>query len=409
MKYIIIGNGIAGVHAAESIRRIDTCGTIQMISDETTSPYSRPMISHVLAGVTDSQKIHIRPPNFYAQLNIEPLFGKRITQIDIPKKQIHLDANTLDYDRLLIASGADPRPINAEGQDLQNIFFMRTVAQVLQIKKALLKTKRALVLGGGLVGFKAAYGLMHRGIPVTMIIGSQYPLSMQVDPTAGHLILESLRKKGLDVRVGLSVTSFEGKQTVQGAFLSDGTHLSCDLVIIGKGVLPSKAFISDNDIQTQSGILVDQHMTTNIPDIFAAGDVAQCYDIVRQSPWINAIWPEAVLQGRIAGANMAGKSLTHKGSLGRNVIRMFDLDILTAGLVNPPDNSSYIVISDHNARNRYYRKFVFNNNRLIGVVMVNNIEQGGLFVSLIVNQIPIQFPLKNFLTRTFNFGKMLKK
>jgi len=388
MKYVIIGNGIAGTMAAETIRQIDTQGEIKMISDENNVPYSRPLISNVLAGLTQPNNIQIRNNEFYEKHNIETCFGQRVKHLCTKNKQITTDSDTIHYDRLLIASGADARPVKAQNQNLKNIFFMRNLSQVQQILKALPETKRALVLGGGLVGFKAASAMVYHHIPVSMVIGSDYPLSMQVDRSAGEIIYHGLQYHGIDIILNQSVQAFEGKEAVQGVYLSDGSYLACDLVIIGKGVLPSKGFVSDTDIQTDLGIIVDQHLATNISDIFAAGDVAQCIDIVRKTSWVNAIWPEAVLQGRIAGANMAGKTLVHKGSLGRNVIRLFDMDILTAGLVNPPDDSSYKIVS-HHGRFNFYRKMVFKNNLLVGIVMVNGIELGGMYLSHIANEIPV--------------------
>ena len=153
-----------------------------------------------------------------------------------------------------------------------------------------------------------------------MLIASGYPLSMQVDETAGKLILDELRENGLKVRVGISVEAFDGNASVTGAHLSDGTRTSCDLVVVGKGVLPALSFVPRDKIDIDLGILVNEQMETSTAGIFAAGDVAECVDISRKTRWVNAIWPEAVTQGRIAGTNMAGRQVSYKGSLSRNVL-----------------------------------------------------------------------------------------
>jgi len=391
MNHVIIGNGIAGVSAAESIRELDGSGSIFMIGDEPVVPYCRPMISIVLEGIVSPSKRPIRGSDFYEDLNITPVLGSRVARMDVDAKTLFLsDGKTLPYDTLLIASGADPRSIKARTEHLTNIFFMRNQHQVLKMLEALPETRRALVLGGGLVGFKAASGLLHRGIDVTMLIQSAYPLSLQVDETAGRMILAELTRRGLKVRVGVEVTAFKGADRVTGAYLSDGSEVSCDLVIVGKGVLPSVSFVPRDRIQVDLGIVGDDHLQTTCPGIYAAGDVAESMDIARKIRWVNAIWPEAVAQGRIAGMNMAGRRVTYKGSLSRNVIRIFGLDILAAGWVNAPDDPRFTVLSEHNRRLSTYRRLVFEGDRLIGATLVNRIETGGILTAMIQNEIPVR-------------------
>ncbi|MEE4352992.1 MAG: FAD-dependent oxidoreductase [Desulfatiglans sp.] len=408
MEYVILGNGIAGVCAAETIRGLDSEGSIRMVADEPVTPYSRPMISMVLAGEVSEDKLPIRNRTFFKDLNIKPVLGNRVTGIDVDKKEVMVqNGASLAFDKLLIATGADPRPIKAEGMDRKNIFYMRTQAHVQEMLKVLPDVRKALVLGGGLVGFKAAYALMQRGLEVSMLITSGYPLSMQVDEAAGGMIRKELEKFGLNVTVGMSVVAFEGEGAVTGAILSDGTHASCDLVVVGKGVRPACSFVPGDQIDKDLGIVVNEYMETSVRDVFAAGDVAESMDISRQEPWINAIWPEAVAQGRVAGANMAGRQVPYKGSLSRNVMRIFDLDLMTMGLVNPPPDSEFEVITAHDQRRKTYRKLVFRQDILVGAVLINNIDQGGIFMGLIHNEVPLHIPKSLLAEPTFNFKQLV--
>ena len=408
MEYVILGNGIAGVCAAETIRQYDSEVGITMVADETFTPYSRPMISMVLAGEVESDKLPIRSTNFYEDLKITAVLGSRVSGIDVDQKQVMIQNGTsLRFDKLLIATGADPRPIKAEGMNLQNIFFMRTEAHIRNMLAVIPQTQKALVLGGGLVGFKAAYGLLQRGLDVTMLITSGYPLSMQVDESAGKMILDELRDYGLKVRVGISVEAFDGNESVSGAHLSDGTRTPCDLVVVGKGVLPALSFVPRDKIDIDLGILVNEQMETSTADIFAAGDVAECVDISRKTRWVNAIWPEAATQGRIAGTNMTGRPMSYRGSLSRNVLRILNLDVMTMGLVNPPDTSKYEVISGGEPRRGTYRKLVFRKNVLTGAVLINAIEQGGIFMGLIQNEIPLNVPNSVLAQPSFNFKQLM--
>jgi nitrite reductase (NADH) large subunit len=408
VHHVIIGNGIAGISAAEAIRQLDPQSPITMIGDETEPPYCRPMISLVLEGVLGAERLPIRGSDFYQTSKITPLLGKRVAAVDAAARQVRIDGGrTVTYDRLLIASGADPRPIKASGRDLENIFFLRNQAHVSRMLAVLPHARHALVLGGGLVGFKAAYGLLRRGLRVTLLIRSGYPLSMQADETAGRMVLAELLRNGLDVRVGVEVAGFDGGPMVRGAQLSDNTRLACDLVVVGKGVLPAVPFVDRRQIAVDLGILVDRHMRTNAPDVYAAGDVAEGVDLARKTRWVNAIWPEAVAQGRLAGINMAGRPVAGSGSLGRNVIRIFDLDIMTGGIVAPPSDDGFESVHVHDARRRCYRKLVFQDNRLVGMVMVNRIEQGGVLLSLIQRQTPITVAKEALLAPGFNYKQLL--
>jgi len=409
MKYVIIGSGVAGIHAAEAIRHRDREGDITLIGDETSPPYCRPMISMVLEGTTPPERLPIRGKDFYRRLAITPILGRRVSEIDVEASIVRLPGleDGIPFDRLLIASGADPRPIAASGLHLANIFYMRTERHVREMLDAIPTVKTALVLGGGLVGFKAAYGLLRRGIRVTQLIRSAYPLSMQVDRTAGEMILGELLRKGLDVRVGLSAAAFDGNGRVEGVRFSDGSEIACDMVVIGKGVLPALSFVPRDRIDVDLGVLVNAHMETSAPGIYAAGDAAEFVDIARKTRWVNAIWPEAVIQGRVAGMNMAGRPVSLKGSLSRNVIRIFDMDVMTGGWVDPPDNAGFEVLSRFDHRRKTYRKLVLDGRRLVGMVMVNDIAQGGLLISLIQSETSLPISGNALVSPGFNYRQLL--
>ncbi|RJP64322.1 MAG: NAD(P)/FAD-dependent oxidoreductase [Candidatus Abyssobacteria bacterium SURF_17] len=409
MKHLIIGNGVAGITAIEGIRQLDPESSIALIAGETRHPYCRPMISHLLDGSVSPGQLLMRPRDFYDRMRVEVASGEWAKAIDVDNETVLTDkGNAFGFDRLLIASGADPRPIKADGLELANIFSMRTQEHVEAIVSALPEASRALVLGGGLVGFKAAYGLLRRGLHVTMLIRSRYPLSMQVDAFAGEMLLDELAGEGLEVRVDIEVTAFEGNGRVSEAHLSDGTSIPCDLAIIGKGVLPATSFVPLDRITVDLGIVVNEHMETSASGIYAAGDVAESIDRARKQRWVNALWPVAVEQGRIAGMNMAGRRVSYKGSLSRNVMRVFDTDILTAGIVNPPKEDEYHVISHCDRRRGTYRKLVFRDDVLVGVVMVNSVEQGGVLVALINDGTPISREKELLLHPSFNYAKLAR-
>ncbi|MDJ0783872.1 MAG: FAD-dependent oxidoreductase [Desulfosarcinaceae bacterium] len=408
MTHLIIGNGIAGVCAAEAIREMDADTPIVMVSDENLPPYSRPMLSQILEGAQPFEKLPVRSPAFYDQLHITPVLGARVSAVHPTDKRVSFaDGRQLPYQRLLIASGADARRLTVPGGDLANIFYLRTAADVRLQLAAIGDARRALVLGGGLVGFKAAYGLMKQGLPVTMLITSAHPLSMQVDPVAGAMIRDTLVTHGLNVEVGISVTAFDGERQVSAAHTDDGRVLPCDLVIVGKGVRPAVTYLPADEIQIDLGVLVDGHLQTSAADVYAAGDVAEARDLVRHVPWVNAIWPEAALQGRIAGQNMAGRPVRYAGSLGRNVMRVFDLDVMALGLANAEGLEGLQVIRSGGAAAGWFRSLVLRDGVLVGATVINRFEQGGLLRALIEQGRPLPVPPESLLSPNFNIARLL--
>jgi NAD(P)H-nitrite reductase large subunit len=413
MRHVVIGNGISGTSAIEAIRYIDPEARITLIAGEPFLPYSRPMISMVLEGAVRADRLPLRPEKFYESLQIETAIGEWVRKVDTENHLVETDkGNRFPYDRLLIASGADPRPLKVPGTDLPNVFFMRTQAHVQAMLEAISEGARdALVLGGGLVGLKATYGLLRRGLNVKLLIRSGYPLSMQVDEFAGKILLQELVDRGLEVQVGVEPAAFEGNGKLQEAVLTDGTRIQCDMAVIGKGVDPAVSFLPLDKIKIDNGILVDEHLETSLPGVFAAGDVAEHFDIARKARRVNAIWPVAVEQGRLAGMNMAGRKVSYPGSLSRNVIRIFGTDVLTAGMVDPPGNGEFESMRSYNEHAKTYRKLVFRDDKLVGLVMVNGVEQGGVLMSLIHNEIPVRTgtPRERLAAPSFNYSQLLFK
>jgi NAD(P)H-nitrite reductase large subunit len=408
MKHLIIGNGIAGLNAARAIRGRDAQADIVMVSDERFPPYSRPMICQVLDGSQPHDKLPLYSEDIYQALRITPLLGARAATLDVDDRVVRLaDGREVTYDRLLIASGADARQINATGTELDNIFTLRTQNDVRRQLAAVADARQALVLGGGLVGFKAAYGLLKQGLAVTMLITSGYPLALQVDEIAGRIIQDELTANGLTVQVGVSVTSFEGNGRVSRARLDNGQTLDCDLVIVGKGVRPSLDFVPRDKIEVDLGIVVDDCLQSSVPEIYAAGDAAEAVDIARNKRWINAIWPEAAAQGRVAGLNMAGYRVRYPGSLSRNVMRVYELDVMTLGYANPDEADGLCRVSVGGRGEGFYRSYVFRNDVLVGAVLINRIEQGGVLRALIENRIPIRVSEAVLAAPGFNFAKLL--
>jgi NAD(P)H-nitrite reductase large subunit len=408
MKHLIVGGGIAGVQAAETIRRLDAEASVTIVGGETFPPYCRPMITMVLAGKATADQTVIREDQFYAALKIGRIEGEWIDSIDVEKREAHTDkGNVHSFDRLLIATGADPLDMEVEGSGLGNLFVIRQHQHINRMVHALSGAKRGLVIGCGPVGLKAAVGMKERGLDVTMVEKLGYPLPTVVDEASGEMIRGRLQDMGIQVKTGTQVTAFHGNGEVKEAVLSDGSKISCDLGVKCIGVAPSMSFLPRGQIQVNAGILVNEYLETSAPGIYAAGDVVETTDIVSGQRHINAIWPAAARQGHFAGINMAGRKVSYQGSLSRNVVQLGNMDILAGGMVNPQPSESFASYTREDRKRGTYRKLVFRDDILVGLVMVNEIEQGGVLLHLIRQKIPLTLDKEDLLHPSFNYGQLL--
>ncbi len=408
MRHVIVGAGIAGTLAAETIRKLDPKSSITLLGREPFYPYCRPMTTMLLEGKITPEEMVIREASDFRSQDIELLLGESVQEVNMAERKVETEqGQVISFDRLLIAAGADPVNIEADGCDLGNIFCMRRWKEAEAIAEILPDVRSALVVGGGLVGIKAAQALVHRGVRIVMAEKLAYPLPLVVDPKSGAVISRRLENMGIALRMGATVSAFGGNGVVKKAFLDDGSKVPCDLVVIAVGSRPAVSFLETGAVTVDEGIQVDSYLETGVEGIYAAGDAAEAMDIVLQRRKVNAIWPVAVEQGITAGMNMAGRRVRYRGSMGRNVLRIGDLDVLTGGLVNPPPGEDYEILEDEDPRRKTYRKLVFQGDFLKGLVMLNRVEKGGILLSMIQNQVPVSIEKERLFDPGFDFSQLL--
>jgi len=403
-QFVIIGNSAAGIAAVEAIRQADRESKITVVSDEDYSSYCRCLISYYLAGDIKEDKIVYRPESFYKENNIELLLNKKVIRVDPKKNRVVLaDKSQMGYDSLLIATGASSKFPELKGIKKEGVFGFRTLKDAKDIAGLLPVTKSACVLGGGLIGLKAAYALKKRKIDVKVIIKSRQVLSQVLDSEAAQLVQKKLEENGIEVILGQDVAeiiSDEGE--IKAVKLDSGKALGVSMVVVGKGVSPNKDLIKDTAIKVNEGIVSNNNLQTSIPNIYAAGDVAETFDITSGEFSINALWPLAVEQGRIAGANMAGGNLNYDGSLGMNSLEFFGLPTISLGLFRPKNPEGYEEMKMTADNGQVYKKLVLKDDRIVGAVLAGNINNSGLFLRLIREKIEVS----SFKDKLFqeNFG-----
>jgi NAD(P)H-nitrite reductase large subunit len=409
-QFVIIGNSAAGIAAAQAIRQRDKSARIIIVSDEDYFGYCRCLISYYLAGEIKEDKILYRPESFYKENDIELLLNKKVSRVDPKKNRVICEGkDSFAYDALLVATGASPNFPQTEGIKKRGVFGLRTIKDAKEIFGLVPVTKTACILGGGLVGLKAAYALKRRNLDVKVIIKSQQVLSQILDLESAKIIERRLEDNGIELILGQDIVEIIGEEgEIKAVKLESGKVIGCSLIIVGKGVSANIAIVKDAGINTNEGIVVDSLMQSNIPNIYAAGDVAESFDLAIGRHSMNALWPIAVEQGKIAGANISGESLNYDGSLGMNSIEFFGLPAISLGVYKVSrDDPSFEEVKITDVKANIYKKLILRQNTLVGAVLVGDIGASGVFLRLIRHRANISSIKEKLLSSNFGYPDII--
>jgi NAD(P)H-nitrite reductase large subunit len=414
-QIVIIGNSAAGVSAVDAIRKKNKEDKIIVLSNENYPSYCRCVISDFLAGKVTEDRLVYRSNEFFREKNVELLLDKEVVRVVPKKNRIVVEEISssnkeekkskdkrleFNYDLLLLANGASPKFPDLKGIKKKGVFGFRTIKDTKDILGLVTMSDTACVLGGGLIGLKAAYGLKKRGLDVKVIIHSPQVLSQVVDKQAAKFVQNRLINNGIEILTGRTVTEILGNGDVKAVRLDNGKVIACQIVIVAKGVKPNTNIVTETEIKVNEGICVDENMKTNIPNIFAAGDVCETFDITLNKTMVNALWPHAVEQGKIAGSNIIGENIKYQGSLGMNSVEFFDLPVISMGVYK--ENKNHEVLTKIRPSEENYKKLVIEGKCLVGAVLVGEINQAGVFLRLIREKIDIS-SIKNKILYD-NFG-----
>ena len=405
VQYVIIGNSAAGISAAREIRKQDPEGRITMLSDEETYGYSRVLLPLYMAGKRSKKDLLIAPKTFYTLQTIRLLRGETAVAVNPREQRVYLQSGKdLAYDRLLVATGSSSKALDIPGKDLSGVSPLRKVTDAETIKKNLLSSSGpVLIVGGGLVGVKSLDALLTKKRKIHLVISSNRILSQMLDGIASDFFLRAFERNGVSVRFHTDVKAFQGRERLEGASLSDGTSLSCDLAIIGKGVRPNVDCLGGTSIVLNEGVTVDEHMATSLPSVYAAGDVAEPIDVIQKRNMGNAIWPSAVEGGRIAGLNMAGVPALFSGALRMNSVELLGVKVISAG--NGEGGEQVTFIQEERS---LYRKLIFSEGRLKGFLLLGDTQCAGVLTSLIKNRTEVTVEaLEREMERGFSYRPRL--
>jgi 3-phenylpropionate/trans-cinnamate dioxygenase ferredoxin reductase component len=306
---VIVGASLAGAKAAEGLREEGYDGRLVLVGAEAGRPYERPPLSKgYLQGKAERDSVYVHPEGFYAQQEIELLAGREVTAIDTTGHTVTLAGEErLSWDRLLLATGAEPRRLAVCGGDLDGVLYLRDLADCDRLRGALSAGGRLVVVGAGWIGSEVAASARQLGMEVTLLERLAVPLEHVLGPTVGRLYADLHRERGVDLPTGVELEAFEGAGRVERVRLSDGRAIDCSAVVVGVGAVPRTALAEAAGLAVGDGILVDATLRTSAPDVYAAGDVANAMHPFYSRRVRVEHWANALNQGPAAARNMLGR------------------------------------------------------------------------------------------------------
>jgi len=410
VKYLIIGNSAGAVGAAEAIRATDSSGAITIVSDEPYPAYSRPLISKYLAAHRPLEKMLFRSADFYEQNNVKTLLGSKALKLNIAERNVEIEGGArLVWDKLLLATGGSPIVPPMEGGNLKGIFKFLSLddAKVIDsyLEGLVLKEPRAVVIGGGLIGMSVTEALVKRGVRVTIVEMKNFILNAMLDAGTANIVADKLKTAGVNIATGRTTAKINSNPAgaVANVVLDDGQILPADMVIVAIGVRPRTDLAAGTEIKVNRGIVVDRHMATSVPGIYACGDVAEAYDAVYGQNRVIPIWPNAYVGGRVAGFNMSGGEAEYPGGTVMNSLNYFGIDVASAGMVVPHDDTYEVLTNQFNDSSR---RVVLKNGRVVGLAFTGSIEKSGIVHSLMKQQADVSAFKKELVAPDFGLASL---
>ena len=378
MQYLIIGAGPAGVSAAETLRKLDPGASITIVGDEPEPPYSRMAIPYLLMERIDEQGTHLRDrADHFTALDID-VRQARVGKVEPDAGRVTLqDGGSIDYDRLLIATGSTPARPPIPGVDGANVSSCWTLADARAIAARAARDSRVALIGAGFIGSIILEALAMRGVRLTVIEQGERMVPRMMGAEAGGMLKRWCESHGVTVHTGARVDAIEPA----GVRLADGVLVEADLVITATGVRPNVSFLDGSGVKVGQGVLIDRHFRTSVDGVYAAGDVAQGLDFCTGEYAVHAIQPTATDHGHLAAVNMSGREAAYEGSVNMNVLDTLGLLSCSFGRWEGVEGGDHAQLSSPD--DYRYLSLQFDGDRLIGANAVGLIQHVGVLRGLI--------------------------
>jgi nitrite reductase (NADH) large subunit len=380
---VIVGNGMAAARLVDELVKT-TLGryAIAVIGDEPRLAYNRVLLSSVLAGETASHDIELKPAAWWRDRGVTLKYGCVATEVDAGRRELKIAGEeSIEFSRLVLATGSTPLRLNMPGADLIGVHTFRDTRDVDLLLALAARKRPVVVIGGGLLGLEAAYGLAKAGTPVTLLHLTDRLMDRQLDAPAAALLKSLVERKGIEVLLKASTTRIHGTTRVEGVELADGQRIEADAVIFAAGIRPNVGLAKDAGIAVNRGVVIDDQLQTSVPNIFALGECAEhrgiCYGLVEP----------AYEQARVLAQHLAGKAAAYQGSVVATNLKVSGVSVFSAGDFLGAGGSEAILLSD--VRRGAYKKLVIADGRLTGAVLIGETTDALWYLELIRSRKPI--------------------
>jgi len=393
---VVVGNGMAAARLVDELTQAAQGRyAIAVIGDEPRLAYNRVLLSSVLAGETASHDIELKPAAWWRDRGVTLKYGCVVTEIDVGRRELKIaNEESIAFSRLVLATGSTPLRLNVPGADLAGVHTFRDTRDVDLLLTLAAQKKRVVVVGGGLLGLEAAYGLAKAGAPVTLVHLMDRLMERQLDAPAAELLKSLVERKGIKILLNANTARIHGETRVEAIDLTDGRRIDTDAVIFAAGIRPNVALAKEASIPVSRGIVVDDCLQTGVPNIFALGECAEhrriCYGLVEP----------AYDQARILAQHLAGRAASYHGSVVATNLKVSGVSVFSAGDFIGADGTETIVLNDF--RHGTYKKLVISDGRLSGAVLVGDAGDALWYLELIRSREPIARIRKDMI-----FGRSL--
>jgi nitrite reductase (NADH) large subunit len=380
---VVVGNGMAAARLVDELTKLAQGRyAIAVVGDEPRLAYNRVLLSSVLSGATASHEIELKPASWWRDRGVTLKYGCLATEIDVGRRELKIaNEENIAFSKLVIATGSMPLRLSVPGADLAGVHTFRDSRDVDLLLALAAQRKRVVVVGGGLLGLEAAYGLARGGASVTLVHLMDRLMERQLDLPAAELLKSLVERKGIKVLLDANTARLHGESRVEAIELSDGRRIDADAVIFAAGIRPNIALAKDAGIPVNRGIVIDDHLQTGAADIFALGECAEhrgtCYGLVEP----------AYEQARVLAQHLASKAAVYNGSVVATNLKVSGVSVFSAGDFMGADGSETIVLND--ARAGTYKKLVIADGRLTGAVLVGDVGDALWYLELIRCRQPI--------------------
>lgn len=407
-KYAVVGGGIAGTTAAETLRAGDPTAAIVLIGDEPFPLYSKVMMSKpgYFLGQIPEEKIWLKKPEWYSDNKINYLMGKSVIALDVKTNTLTIEGGEqMQFEKLLIATGGSPRVWKTPGAEKAGIFSLRRMDDFKKIKTYMPQTKKMASVGGGFISFEICDVMKMSGADVTLLLRENYFWEPILDKDSGKLVEDAMEKGGIKIMRTTEIKEVFGNDKVTGVLLNNGEKLDLDMLVVGIGTCAVLDFLKDSGVAVNCGILADEYLKTNLPNIWTAGDVAEFSDVILEEQVQLGNWVNAQAQGRVAALNMLGQTQPFKLVSSYNTSG-FGINVAFTGDVRPEKTKRAILRKSADSQKiiQLFEKF----GELVGATFVNGMDEMATVNKLIENDTKVTGTETQLADPAFDLKSLIK-